>query len=114
MVRRQAPYSFNAAAREFCRSARDSLPTSREAVACPNFSEAARRSSSSQCWAIRWVFSRRVSSGPAVGQVLQTCWRGAARYRVIFPRSRIRGGELQADQVEQGEVDQADAVGVGG
>jgi hypothetical protein len=42
-VRRSAPYSFSAAARVFCRSARDSLPTISEAVTCPYFSDAATR-----------------------------------------------------------------------
>jgi hypothetical protein len=63
----QRPYSLSAAARVFCRSARDSLPTISDAVTCPYFSDAATRSISSQFSAISMVLSRRVNSGPATG-----------------------------------------------
>jgi hypothetical protein len=69
IVRRSAPYSFNAAARAFCRLEADSLPASRDAVACPNFSDPASLSRSSQCPATRSMLHRLVSSGPASGNV---------------------------------------------
>ncbi len=47
----------------------DSLPTSRDAVACPNFSDPANLSRSSQCSAIKAVLARRVNNGPASGNV---------------------------------------------
>jgi hypothetical protein len=91
MVRRSVPYSFNAAARAFCRSEADSLPTSKEAVAWPNFSEPARRSRSSQCSVISAVSSRRVSSGPTAGYAWVNSAFGPVRWRVIFPRSPDAG-----------------------
>ncbi len=66
-MRRSAPYSLSAAANVFCRAAADHLPTTREAVALPNFNEPATRSRSSQQAVISSAFSRWVSSGPALG-----------------------------------------------
>lgn len=60
-------------------------------MAWPNFRDPANRSRSSQCSVIRSVLSRRVSSGPVRGKDFSTSARGPARYRVILPRSRIRG-----------------------
>lgn len=48
-------------------AARESLPTISEAVTWPYFSDAAKRSISSQCSAISSVLIRRVSSGPTLG-----------------------------------------------
>ena len=91
MVRCSRPHSFSAAASVFCREAADHFPTISDAVACPNFSDPAIRSRSSQQETIRSSSSRAVSSEPACGK-RAAMFRGApVRHSVIFPRSRMRG-----------------------
>lgn len=78
-MRRNAPYSLRAAAKEFWRPEAESFPTSSDAVACPNFNDPANRNRSSQCSAINSMFSFRVINGPVRGNRASTSVRGPGR-----------------------------------
>jgi hypothetical protein len=75
----------------FCRDVADHLPTIREAVACPYFSDPAMRSGSGQQSATKSSFQWEPSSGPACGYSLATSVGVPSRHSVIFSRSRMRG-----------------------
>ncbi|GAA3031163.1 hypothetical protein GCM10020000_05090 [Streptomyces olivoverticillatus] len=87
---------IGAAAMVFCREEAESFPTIRDAVACPNLIEAARRSRSSQFSSISPRLIFWVGSGPATGQAAVTSRWESIRYRVIFPRSRMWSGRVRA------------------
>ena len=70
------------------------MPTTNDAVACPYFSDAARRSIWSHCDRISPTSTVPVSNFPALGNTLVSSLREPSRCRVIPPRSRIRGDSV--------------------